>query len=73
MGSENQKLFYSSREIIFTENSTPTDFSTMKADQAWNYGVSKINSFKLFDLDNLQTLNNVKYIFIKHSENLNKL
>jgi len=33
----------------------------------------KINSFKLFDLDNLQTLNNVKYIFIKHSENLNKL
>ena len=33
----------------------------------------KINSFKLFDLDNLQTLNNVKYIFIKHSENLSKL
>ena len=47
--SENQKLFYSSREIIFTENSTPTDFSTMKADQAWNYGVSIINSFKLFN------------------------
>jgi len=46
--SENQKLFYSSREIIFTENLTPTDFSTMKADQAWNYGVSIINSFKLF-------------------------
>ena len=47
--SENQKLFYSSREIIFTENSTPTDFSTMKADQAWNYGFSIINSFKLFN------------------------
>jgi len=46
--SENQKLFYSSREIIFTENSLPTDFSSMKADQAWNYGVSIINSFKLF-------------------------
>ncbi|MCH1485145.1 MAG: TonB-dependent receptor [Flavobacteriaceae bacterium] len=46
--SENQKLFYSSREIIFTQNSLPTDFSNMKADQAWNYGVSIINSFKLF-------------------------
>ena len=46
--SENQKLFYSSREIIFTENSLPSDFSRMKADQAWNYGVSIINSFKLF-------------------------
>jgi hypothetical protein len=46
--SENQKLFYSSREIIFTENSLPTDFSNMKADQAWNYGVSLINSFNLF-------------------------
>ena len=45
--SENQKLFYSSREIIFTENSLPTDFSNMKADQALNYGVSIINSFKL--------------------------
>ena len=47
--SENQKLFYSSREIIFTDNLTPTDFSTMKADQAWNYGLSIINSFKLFN------------------------
>ena len=46
--SENQKLFYSSREIIFTENLLPTDFSNMKADQAWNYGISIINSFKLF-------------------------
>ena len=46
--SENQKLFYSSREIIFTENSLPSDFSRMEADQAWNYGVSIINSFKLF-------------------------
>ena len=49
--SETQKLFYSSREIIFTENSIPTDFSTMKADQAWNYGLSIINSFKLFGRD----------------------
>ena len=48
--SENQKLFYSSREIIFTENSLPSDFSSMKADQAWNYGVSIINSFKLFKI-----------------------
>ncbi|MAU30443.1 MAG: TonB-dependent receptor [Flavobacteriaceae bacterium] len=47
--SENQKLFYSSREIIFTENSNLTDFSTMKAEQAWNYGLSIINSFKLFN------------------------
>ena len=46
--SENQKLFYSSREIIFTENSLPSDFSSMKADKAWNYGVSIINSFRLF-------------------------
>jgi len=49
--SETQKLFYSSREIIFTENSIPTDFSTMKADEAWNYGLSIINSFKLFGRD----------------------
>ena len=49
--SETQKLFYSSREIIFTENSIPTDFSTMKADEAWNYGLSIINSFKLFGKD----------------------
>ena len=49
--SENQKLFYSSREIIFTENSMSTNFSSMKADQAWNYGLSIINSFKLFGRD----------------------
>ena len=33
----------------------------------------KINNFRLYDLDSLQTLNTIKYIFIKHSENLNKL
>jgi DNA polymerase-3 subunit delta' len=33
----------------------------------------KINNFKMYDLDSLQTLNTIKYIFIKHSENLNKL
>ena len=33
----------------------------------------KISNFKLYDLDNLQTLNTIRYIFIKHSENLNKL
>ena len=33
----------------------------------------KINNFKMYDLDSLQTLNTFKYIFIKHSENLTKL
>ena len=33
----------------------------------------RINNFKLYDLDSLQTLNTIKYIFIKHSENLSKL
>ena len=33
----------------------------------------KINNFRLYDLDSLQTLNTIKYIFIKHSENINKL
>ena len=33
----------------------------------------KISNFRLYDLDRLQTLNTIKYIFIKHSENLNKL
>ena len=33
----------------------------------------KINNFRLYDLDSLQALNTIKYIFIKHSENLNKL
>ena len=33
----------------------------------------KINNFKSLNLDNTQTLNAVKYIFIKHSEHLKKL
>ena len=33
----------------------------------------KITNFRLYDLDILQTLNTIKYIFIKHSENLKKL
>ena len=46
--SENQKLFFSSRQIIFSDGSNLSDFSNLKADEAWNYGVSIINSFKLF-------------------------
>ena len=34
---------------------------------------SKIKNFKINDLDSLQTLNSIKYIFVKHSENINKL
>ena len=33
----------------------------------------KISNFKLFNLDSLQTLNTIKYIFIKQSKVLNKL
>ena len=32
----------------------------------------KISNFRLYDLDSLQTLNTIRYIFVKHSENLNK-
>ena len=46
--SENQKLFFSSRQIIFSDGSNLSDFSNLKADEAWNYGVSIINSFRLF-------------------------
>ena len=46
--SENQKLFFSSREIIFSDGLNISDFSNLKADEAWNYGISIINSFKLF-------------------------
>ena len=46
--SENQKLFFSSRQIIFSDGSNLSDFSNLKADESWNYGVSIINSFKLF-------------------------
>ncbi len=47
--SENQKLFFSSRQIIFSDGSNLSDFSNLKADEAWNYGISIINSFKLLD------------------------
>ena len=46
--SENQKLFFSSRQIIFSDGSNLSDFSNLKADESWTYGVSIINSFKLF-------------------------
>ena len=46
--SENQKLFFSSRQIIFSDGLNLSDFSNLKADEAWNYGISIINSFKLF-------------------------
>ena len=46
--SENQKLFFSSRQIIFSESLNITDFLNLSADEAWNYGISIINSFKFF-------------------------
>ena len=49
--SENQKLFYSSRQILFTEDSLPSDFFGLNAEEALNYGISIINSFKVFDRD----------------------
>ena len=54
--SENQKLFFSSREIIFSDGLNPSDFSNLKADEAWNYGISIINSFKLFGKESQLTL-----------------
>jgi len=54
--SENQKLFFSSREIIFSDGFNLSDFSNLKADEAWNYGISIINSFKLFGKESQLTL-----------------
>ena len=33
----------------------------------------RINNFKLYNLDVYQTLNTIKYIFIKHSDDLKKI
>ena len=54
--SENQKLFFSSRLINFTSVNSSSEFSSydyfdMNPEVAWNYGVSLIQSFKLFDRD----------------------
>ena len=54
--SENQKLFYSSRQIAFYSANPSTEFANynyfdMRPEVAWNYGISIINSFKLFDKD----------------------
>ena len=54
--SENQKLFFSSRQINFTSVNSSSEFSSydyfdMNPEVAWNYGVSLIQSFKLFDRD----------------------
>jgi outer membrane receptor for ferrienterochelin and colicin len=54
--SENQKLFFSSRLINFTGVNSSSEFSSydyfdMNPEVAWNYGVSLIQSFKLFDRD----------------------
>ena len=54
--SENQKLFYSSREIYFTSANASNellsyDYFDMKPEVAWNYGASIIQSFKLFGKD----------------------
>ena len=54
--SENQKLFFSSREIIFSDGFNLSDFANLKADEAWNYGISIINSFKLFGKESQLTL-----------------
>ena len=59
--SENQKLFYSSREIYFTSANASNEFVSydyfdMQAEVAWNYGASMIQSFKLFDRDSQLTL-----------------
>ena len=54
--SENQKLFFSSREIIFSDGLNLSDFANLKADEAWNYGISIINSFKLFGKESQLTL-----------------
>ncbi len=54
--SENQKLFFSSREIIFSDGLNHSDFANLKADEAWNYGISIINSFKLFGKESQLTL-----------------
>ena len=54
--SENQKLFFSSRLINFTSVNSSSEFSSydyfdMNPEVAWNYGVSLIQSFKLFGRD----------------------
>ena len=54
--SENQKLFFSSRLINFTSVNSSSEFSSydyfdMNPEVAWNYGVSLIQSFNLFDRD----------------------
>tara|TARA_Y100000739_G_scaffold78982_1_gene67001 strand:- start:551 stop:2818 length:2268 start_codon:yes stop_codon:yes gene_type:complete len=54
--SENQKLFYSSRQITFysanaTDEFISYDYFDMQPEVAWNYGTSIINSFKLFGKD----------------------
>ena len=54
--SENQKLFYSSRQIIFysanaSDEFISYDYFDMNPEVAWNYGTSIINSFKLFGND----------------------
>ena len=54
--SENQKLFFSSREIIFSDGFNLSDFANLKADEAWNYGISIINSFKLLGKESQLTL-----------------
>ena len=54
--SENQKLFFSSREIIFSDGLNLSDFANLKADEAWNYGISIINSFNLFGKESQLTL-----------------
>ena len=54
--SENQKLFFSSRKIIFSDGLNLSDFANLNADEAWNYGISIINSFKLFGKESQLTL-----------------
>jgi len=60
------------KELIIKKNETDKLFIDIYISLFFEIN-KKINNFRLFSLDNLQTLNSIKYIFIKHSENLNKL
>ena len=60
------------KELIIKENDI--DKSIIDAYISLFFEINKkINNFKLFNLDSLQTLNTIKYIFIKQSKVLNKL
>ena len=65
-------IIQSIKELIIKKNETDKIFIDAYISLFFEIN-KKINNFRLYDLDSLQTLNTIKYIFIKHSENLNKL